>query len=131
MRQKRLQKCRDNDGRACFRNNFKLEEEVTLVLDGVRCRANKRRRTSFCQRQRGMSIDFHETKNPKAFWEAVEYILNNFRISIHILSNGMDSFDVTLVWSDYMDGGTNKVKTSRQGLGGDGHLLTFILVLKY
>ena len=78
-----------------------------------------------------MSIDFHETKNPKAFWEAVEYILNNFRISIHILSNGMDSFDVTLVWSDYIDGETNKVKTSRQGLGGDGHLLTFILVLKY
>ena len=25
--QKRLQKCRDDDGRAFFRNNFKLEEE--------------------------------------------------------------------------------------------------------
>ena len=65
------------------------------------------------------------TKNPKTFWEAVEYILNHFRISIQILSNGMDSFDVTLVWSDYMDGGTNKVKTSRQGLGGEGHLIDF------
>ena len=50
------------------------------------------------------------TKNPKTFWEAVEYILilNHFRISIQILSNGMDSFDVTLVWSDYMDGGAKK-----------------------
>ena len=46
-----------------------------------------------------MSIDFHETKNPKTFWEAVEYILNHFRISIQILSNGMDFFDVALVWS--------------------------------
>ena len=54
------------------------------------------------------------TKNPKTFWEAVEYILNNFRISIHILSNGMDSFDVTLVWSDWEDGGANKIKTSRK-----------------
>ena len=80
-----------------FRTIFKLEEEVnnevevTLLEEDFAkalkqqillwcnpgiwwgsCRANKRRRTSFCQRQRGMSIDFHETKNPKTFWEAVE-----------------------------------------------------------
>ena len=69
-------------------------------------------------------LTFMRQRIPKRFGKLlnVEYILNNFRISIHILSNGMDSFDVTLVWSDYMDGGTNKVKTSRQGLGGDGHL---------
>ena len=65
------------------------------------------------------------TKNLKTFSDAVEYMLNHFRISLQILSNGMDSFDVTLVWSDYMVGGTNKVKTSRQGLGGEGHLIDF------
>ena len=32
MCQKRLQKCRD-DGRAFFRNNFKLEEEVNEEVD--------------------------------------------------------------------------------------------------
>ena len=31
--QKRLQKCRDDDGRAVFRNNFKLEEEVNEEVD--------------------------------------------------------------------------------------------------
>ena len=45
----------------------------------------------------------------------------NVTNSFKRLKDEKDFFDVTLVWSDYMDGGTNKVKTSRQGLGGDGH----------
>ena len=60
--------------------------------------------------------------NSEGGWEAVEYILNHFRISIQILSNGMDSFDVTLVWSDWEDGGANKIKTSKHGWGDEGHL---------
>ena len=39
-----------------------------------------------------------------------------------MLSNGSDFFDVTLVWSDYKDGGANKIKTSKQGWGDEGHL---------
>ena len=31
-----------------------------------------------------------------------------------MLSNASDFFDVTLVWSDYKDGGANKIKTSRK-----------------
>ena len=39
-----------------------------------------------------------------------------------MLSNGSDFFDVTLVWSDWEDGGANKIKTSKQGWGDEGHL---------
>ena len=39
---------------------------------------------------------------------------NHFRISIQMLSNASDFFDVTLVWSDYKDGGANEIKTSRK-----------------
>ena len=35
---------------------------------------------------------------------------NHFRISIQMLSNGSDFFDVTLVWSGYKDGGAIKPK---------------------
>ena len=42
-----------------------------------------------------------------------------------MLSNGSDFFDVTLVWSDYKDGGANKIKTSKQGWGDEGHLYWF------
>ena len=35
-----------------------------------------------------------------------------------MLSNGSDFFDVTLVWSDYMDRGAKKTKPT----GKEGHL---------
>ena len=46
--------------------------------------------------------------------QAVENISKHFRISIQMLSNASDFFDVTLVWSDYKDGGANEIKTSRK-----------------
>ena len=42
--------------------------------------------------------------------QAVENISKHFRISIQMLSNGSDFFDVTLVWSGYKDGGAIKPK---------------------
>ena len=54
--------------------------------------------------------------------QAVENIMSHFRISIQMLSNGSDFFDVTLVWSDYKDVGANKTKTSGQERGEEGHL---------
>ena len=42
-----------------------------------------------------------------------------------MLSNASDFFDVTLVWSDWEDGGANKIKTSKQGWGDEGHLYGF------
>ena len=49
--------------------------------------------------------------------EAVENILNHFRIYLQMLSNRSNFFDVTLVWLDYKDRRANKIK--RRAISSD------------
>ena len=67
------------------------------------------------------------TRSERRRLQNVENISKHFRISIQMLSNGSDFFDVTLVWSDYKDGGANEIKTSRKR--GSSQVI-FMLVLK-
>ena len=60
--------------------------------------------------------------------EAVENILNHFRIYLQMLSNRSNFFDVTLVWLDYKDRRANKIK--RRAISSDFYFGGELLAIK-
>ena len=91
----------------------------------------KVRPSSVKGKEEGQLTHFQENrvKEPQnVLWIPICKLLKiSWTISIQMLSNGSDFFDVTLVWSDYKDGGANEIKTSRKR--GSSQVI-FMLVLK-
>ena len=121
---RRLQKWRDDGGRALLETISNWRRRWTRRLEEDFAKALKRQRLLWCNPSL-WSLKLVSPHPPHTkYWmekgflkpnvQAVENISKHFRISIQMLSNASDFFDVTLVWSDYKDGGANEIKTSRK-----------------